>query len=354
MTILLEEKVDAISTRIGFPLTRTLLGGSLKVTALGLAPLTQKIAEIINKDPSKISLVDDFYKSTLIGGNLYCKCYKYDDATIVEIIRRLNSLQKNTTPFDSHYPYPITREELSKTDNNLYFMERMEPTGVDSFHKYIFTSRNSFSVRKPIDKSSLKETDDSDYDSDEIGKIYIQIREQVQTFNSILISRTHGIILVCADCSTIPQAEASAIFSGLEAFIKNTLPNKIINPVNFFGCIENLYVNTDGYISSIHFVTGDGNSSSLNLKNGLKCIKNDSYHQSGEQAAGTLLKYEITKYWNFMPFPDKFISIALSLTGKKTMIENVQERLNYVFFPKCPSATELNFLVQKLIQSIPK
>lgn len=350
-TFTTEQKLQHIYDRIGWVHMRTLLGGMLKTTAQGVSQFAEKVNELVIKDPNTLKTIDEFYSETITGGNLYCKLYKLSDTDTEKLRLELSKENISINAFSESYPYPVSYFELNSIHTGTYLVDKREPKDSDEAYKFIYASKNYITVSKEISSEALKASSQYTPLTENGGKITIKSRVPVQVFNSIVICKKHNLVILCVDCSQVPVSESSTAFVELEKIIKAKLGRILLEPINLYSKIESLYQDIDGYVQAISFVTGDGNTSQLKLKKGMTCVKTDSYHIAGSKEVGDLIKFEIDKQWTMgTPF-EKTYPLSLQLNGKRTMVEDTNEKLPYVLFEKCPSSNDFRFLIDKIINS---
>lgn len=348
-----EQKIRQIYNRIGWVHMRAMLGGLIDITAQGVNPFIEKVLQKLSSSPQIADVIKNFHRETIVGGSLYCKIFKFEPAQIASLISQLNSkIIENSVHLD-YYPHSVPLDLLSDIEQKATLVDKIRPQESDQLHKFIFASKGFLTVNKEISKEALRTDEQFQYLSENGGRISIKSRVALQVFNSIIICEKHNIVMLCVDCSELTPSESHAQFIDLERVLKSILGNITYEPLNLFPKIESLYKDVDGYVQYIGFVTGDGNSSYLRLKKGMTCVKTDSYHVAGSSVVGDLVKFEIEKSWviSYSKVEDKSYPLNLKINGRRSMIENANEKLVYVLFDKCPSSNDIRFLIDKIMMS---
>ncbi|EKN5029786.1 MULTISPECIES: hypothetical protein [Yersinia] len=352
MSIEIEEKIRLINDRIGWKLTRSLLGGEHGITAQGLDPFIMRFTEAADGNDELSDSIDTFWDNLIFSGNRLLRIFRVQDEELSRIHESLLGLTPDESSFNINYPSPISNDELNAADMSMHFAENRQ---------FIIKEKQVFAS---VILSKAYYTQTFELESSHLSDAGLQLRANggeikckkrmvTQCYNNIIILPASNLVITAVDLSTLPISDAEAQQNRLEHFIQDTTTVALRNPINLFPAINSMYSARDGRISAVTFLTSDGNSSSLKLTPTQRCLREDSYHHGGEIASPVLTKYKLGKIWDIRYEQDRNVSIELTLPGKRAMLDNPNKALINAVANNSPSLGCLLLIINNLMNSLP-
>lgn len=352
MPLDVESTIKNINARIGWRMTRNLLGKECGITALGPGLFIERAVNQSSKDVSISSKIDKFWRHLIYSGDRLIKIYPLNPVEMSKVQSALLNHKADNSSFNQSFPVPISTSELAVADQNLHFAEASS---------FIYDSHNviSSALLSKAYYTEIIELDGSHLSDAGLelkangGQIKCKQRQMTQCFHNVFLVPSAQILIMSLDLSSLPRSESSSQQVLLEAFIRKIAKIKLPKPINLFPAVSDLYEKPDGRISSITFLTGDGNGSTLKLKPGQSCLKGDKYHKGGVSAGSVLTKYKIAKTWDIPMSGNSLASIELTLPGKRVMLDDPKKHLHDATISNCPTVECLLFTVKRLMASLP-
>ncbi|NEK80011.1 MAG: hypothetical protein G3W58_02030 [Pantoea ananatis] len=340
-----------ITDRVGWRLARQLLGTQLGITAVGLEPFIDRFRQLSATNDEAEAFVSGVWQSLILSGNRLVKLYKLESETLLAIQSSLGTLQTEDNVFTQSYPIPLSKEQLLLADNDLHFVENVtaliDEKQVDTS---ILTSKAYYTQIIELDAAHLSE------EGLELkangGEIKCKTRDITQCFNTIMVIPSENVLVLTVDLSVLPRTESERQQFLVERFVRDLTGITLPPPLDLFGLVQELYEQQDGRISRMAFITSDGNTSSLTLKPGQNCLRNDSYHHGGESASPILTKYKIGKIWDLQIGASQSRSVELILPGKRAMIDKPNSHLYEASIEKCTTIEDVVLVIKKMLVSM--
>lgn len=349
MAYSLSEKITLIHKRIGLKNMRALLGNPHSIRAVGIAEFAQKFEQAALKDPKIEQAVDDLWNQLIFGGKRLIQIWKCDNTEFTKITDFLAQLKpdlKNSLTDQ----YPLPGSNLAASDRDFHFTEErtFKSRGFD-LRVFMFCVKTKYTATEEIEDSLLS-TDGLDLKKHG-AKIFYKSVIDTLCYNFIALDATEKHVILGVDTSELPSNDAVFAALRLKDFIRDKTSIFLDKPINFFPAIENLYQAKDGSVTSISFLTSDGNTSSLSIKSGQSCLRQDTYHHGGETAAKILSKFKLNKNWQISKPASQHVSIGLELPGKRIMLDT-SVPLTELNTTACPSIDELAIVIRNTLSAL--
>ncbi|NOH19110.1 hypothetical protein [Vibrio cyclitrophicus] len=348
-------KFELLVARLGFAVTRKLLSEKLGFSARGVEPFRDKINEKLVADPSITQKIDDVWRDVVFGGDRSVKLFKSISDVKLGLIDRFftNSLaQMSPTSlhsFQEAYPFPVDEIALESCDSELvlcdYLIQEITPTRVVKCA--ILCNKAHYTKTEPVSRAQLSSS--GQVAIPEGAELFCRKRVSTQCFHAIILDMSTNNVFVAVDVSALPSAEAGIEFNNLHSYLRDTVQANLVTDTNLFRAISHLYDEDDGgRIHSVSFVTDDGNTDFIKLPtlSSQSCIKEDNYHQAGENAASVLSKYKLTKLWDLGDVP-----VGVELNGRKAMLLG-SGSLNKLTTHNCTKLTDNIYVLDKVLAHI--
>lgn len=343
MELTLETKVKLINKRIGWKTMRSQLGKQLGVTAQGADLFINKILASSDKKIEYNNTIDAFWKNLVLGGAHYLRVFKLNEEQSKKA-ENLFKLQIPDSSFNEIYPYPLQHEDLEKAPMVPTLVDKQTLTDADtSVHINIYCNKSFYTSIEDLESSFLTEEGRELRNSG--AEITCKKRYTVQCYNFIAYDSIHNELLLCVDGSQLPRVEAKKEFAALFRLLPKELMLKLSDAINYFSCVENLYSTQDGYIQNVGFLTPDGGTSNMKIKSTGTCVRHDTYHKGGEDAAKILTKFKLTKAWLVASTSNK---ISVFLPGTRFMLDDPSKKLDEICTKNCLGVHDTLFLLNKI------
>ncbi|APY64633.1 hypothetical protein ABSP09_004621 [Salmonella enterica subsp. enterica serovar Typhimurium] len=341
-----------ITERVGWKLTKKIVGEPLGVTSVGLDPFIARLQATVETEQEAVAAhIGGVWRNLLLSGTRLVKLYKLQANEIQTLRNAIVSLNRDDSLFCQNYPYPLSREELLTADTDLHYLETVSTVfnGV-SLETSILTSKAYYTETIELDASHL--SDSGLVLRSNGGEIKCKTREVTQCFNTVMILPELQLVALTIDLSVMPRSESERQQFLLDQFVRNVSGLTFPSPIDLFGLVQEMYEQVDGRISQMAFLTSDGNTSSLKLRPGESCLRTDSYHHGGEEASPILTKYKLGKIWDLTDSASQIFPIELILPGKRAMIDKPNSHLYDAIIDRCSSVEHILFVINKMLESL--
>lgn len=335
---------------MGWANTRKQLGNRLGITGLGLEPFIAKVESEVKANPALETEIDTFCNSLILGGSHCIRVFPISES-MEQKVETLFSQNVIENEFSSTYPLPLENTELEAAPMSVTLVEKreLESDGV-SLPVNVYCNKAYFTSTEKLEPSFLNE--DGKELLDEGAEITCKKRHTVQCYNFIFYDKIEKQLVLGADVSQLPRTEVGKVFASLVHHIAPFLRIQLKYAENYFSAVQSLYTRDDGYVTSIGFLTPDGNTSGMRVKKAESCLKGDSYHKGGEDAAKVLTKFKLSKAWKVKTTEDSFNLISVILPGNKFMLDNPKKKLDELCTQNCLSLGEIIFLLNKVREAV--
>lgn len=353
MSLDVESRIRNINSRIGWRITRNILGKECGITAQGLSPFIERMLSQTATDQSLEKKIDDFWRGLIFSGTRLLKIFPLTSSEMSKVQASLLAQSPDSSLFNHAYPAPLSTHELHSADMELHFAEVSDTLyGETQLISSVILSKAYYTEIIELDGSHL--SDAGMQLKAEGGEIKCKRREITQCFHNILLIPSKNILIMSVDLSSLPRGESAPQQVLLEAFIRNIAKIRLSRPLDLFPAIASMYDSVDGRISAMTFLTGDGNGSSLKLKPSQQCLKRDSYHKGGVSAGSVLTKFRLGKTWDVtIGGTNHSASIELTLPGKRAMLDDPKKHLFEAIITDCPTLSCVLFAIERLMDSLP-
>jgi hypothetical protein len=228
---------------------------------------------------------------------------------------------------------------------------------------YFFTkerdnvSRIIFSESRTVNTVSSYQLDELDENTvqslGDIGDFYklsVFKHETIEAFDSILIRKDKKRLEIHIDIpDKLNEDLILKSISNLKIFIsdKTGLDFSLHDAINLFPCIEKLYQNKDGTVSSLGHVTGTDSIKKESMNRGYD-LRDEKFHSKGLEAVGDTNGFSITKWWDFGngSKPEAIIN------GKTAHASSANPVISYVLIDKCVCKKDFEMVVEKIVESL--
>lgn len=341
-----------ITERVGWKLTKKIVGEPLGVTSVGLDPFIARLQATVETEQEAVAAhIGGVWQNLLLSGTRLVKLYKLQANEIQTLRNAIASLDRDDSLFCQKYPYPLSREELLTADTVLHFLETASTIfNQVSLETTILTSKAYYTETIELDASHL--SDSGLVLRSNGGEIKCKTREVTQCFNTVMILPELQLVALTIDLSVMPRSESERQQFLLDQFVRNASGLTFPSPIDLFGLVQEMYEQVDGRISQMAFLTSDGNTSSLKLRPGESCLRTDSYHHGGEEASPILTKYKLGKIWDLTDSASQSFPIELILPGKRAMIDKPNSHLYDAIIDRCSSVEHILFVIKKMLESL--
>ncbi|EFE8088373.1 hypothetical protein AB6W07_004517 [Escherichia coli] len=341
-----------ITERVGWKVTKKIVGEPLGVTSVGLDPFIARLQASENVDQEAVSThIGEVWQNLLLSGTRLVKLYKLQPEEVQTLRENINTLEKDDSVFCESYPYPLSKEALFAADTDLHFLETtFSVVNQVSLETTILTSKAYYTETIELDATHL--SDAGLVLRSNGGEIKCKTREVTQCFNTVMILPELHLLALTVDLSVMPRSESERQQFLLDQFIRTTAGLTLPAPIDLFGLVQEMYEQTDGRISQMSFLTSDGNTSSLKLRPGESCLRSDSYHHGGEKASPILTKYKLGKIWDLTDSASQVSPVELILPGKRAMIDKPNSHLYDAIIDSCSSIEHILFVINKMLESL--
>ena len=257
------------------------------------------------------------------------------------------TLSSNQTLKDS-YPFPITDQSLlSKLPkNNVEIMEKSSVVfGNKTYQFAVFSTVVEHEVQ--IDGSRFLNQDGVALVTQQDAKFFYVTSEYRQLFHILYWCESDESAILSIDRNGISVHQSRDQLYLVRNYIDQRAIGALGKPLNVFDAIEPLYNDVDGRITKLGHVTSDGNPVRLNLSRGQTCLKQDKYHEAGEDSGYVHAKFAVGKRWS-LGNVDEHSTIEVDLAGKAAMLDNAQPLSDFEV-AKCSKLSDLNFAIQNVL-----
>ncbi len=353
MSLALDQKINVIYDRIGWNTLRSQLGGTIGVTAISRREFTDRAVNKSRQDVSIAKSVDDFWTNLIIGGSRFIRVYELENAEVKKVHDWLSSTSITNNAFTNKFPYPLDASQLESLELENNLMELIHFDAADNSTNRaggLFCSKAYYTTSMELDSNYL--SDDGKELLNNGGEIIMRKRHVTQCFNLIYCDLDTNQIWLAIDGSVLPRTEASPQFASLRRLVLEGSGVELDHAVNLMPAVDELYTRADGRITSMGFITPDGNTSNIKLKRSQDCLRQDVYHRGGEDAAKILAKFRLGKAWEIQTDAQKPNPVAIELPGRRAMLDNVDDRLIEVHTFNCLDFKDLSFLINKTLDTL--
>lgn len=339
------KKIRFIHSKLGWINTRKQLGSRLQITASGLAPFIAKAEEKVADKPAFANIIDSFFQKILLGGAHCVRVFSVSEGTEPQI-ESIFSQAVEENEFTATYPLPLEKPELENAPMSVTLVEKQEIEFNDSsFPVNIYCNKAYFTSTDKLEPSFLN--DDGIELLNDGALITCKKRHTVQCYSFVFYDKIKKQLILGVDVSQLPRAEVGKVFSSLVNHITPMYRIRLKTAQNYFSAVQPLYTNRDGFVTSVGFLTPDGNTSGMRAKKAESCLKVDSYHKGGEDAAKVLTKFRLTKAWK-IENDDTENFISISLPGNKFMLNDPLKKLDELCTQDCLGLTDIIFMIDKV------
>ncbi|EHL8247832.1 hypothetical protein KE430_004011 [Escherichia coli] len=341
-----------ITERVGWKLTKKIVGEPLGVTSVGLDLFIARLQATEDVDQEAVSThIGEVWQNLLLSGTRLVKLYKLEPEEVQTLRENINALERDESVFCESYPYPLPKDVLLAADTDLHFLETtFSVVNKVSLETTILTSKAYYTETIELDATHLSDAGLALRSNG--GEIKCKTREVTQCFNTIMILPELHLLALTVDLSVMPRSESERQQFLLDQFIRTTTGLTLPAPIDLFGLVQEMYEQTDGRISQMSFLTSDGNTSSLKLRPGESCLRSDSYHHGGEEASPILTKYKLGKIWDLTDSASQVFPVELILPGKRAMIDKPNSHLYDAIIDRCSSIEHILFVINKMLESL--
>lgn len=286
------------------------------------------------------------------------------------LLRAINSLEENLTNrilFDDKFASITKLDE--KFDEVLMFLKSLEFENISSVNKheitlqdendinihyssenleiFILKKTRTYTVKEELGINALK----LEHQNDDYEKLIAFTEVSIPCFDSIIMDSENKIAIFTVDLASIFQVDnLRGAIAHLKQFIRDGSNKSIFIPdknLNLYDCIQELYIEDEGYVKELAFKTDDGVAHYENTKRGIKCIKDSDFHIAGSDAAD-VEAYKVKKaYDSTLQKQECFVYLASSwyiLNGV------AQDRRLGDFSISAFSTKDFNKIISKLLQ----
>lgn len=357
-----------ITERLGWISAKKILSQEFGVTAVGLAPFIDRLEGLHGQDGQEIDVdgvVNNLWRKLLLSGTRLVKLYSLEQDTLLQIQSSLSALEPDQSAFSSSYPIPLSKEQLYGADTDLHYLETISSliSATNDIEASNLPSQQNVQIETTILTSKAYYTDIIELDASHLsdsglelrsngGEIKCKTRDVTQCFNTVMIIPAHNILALTVDLSVLPRSESERQQYLVEQFVRTVTGVTLPAPIDLFSLVQEMYEQQDGRVSEMSFITSDGNVSSLKLKPGQSCLRNDSYHHGGERASPILTKYKLGKLWDLRQSASLMLPVELVLPGKRAMIDKPNSHLYEAVIARCSNIEQVYFVISKMLISL--
>ncbi|ENE9925158.1 hypothetical protein ABPC85_004830, partial [Escherichia coli] len=113
-----------ITERVGWKLTKKIVGEPLGVTSVGLDPFIARLQATEDVDQEAVSThIGEVWQNLLLSGTRLVKLYKLEPEEVQTLRENINALERDESVFCESYPYPLPKDVLLAADTDLHFLE---------------------------------------------------------------------------------------------------------------------------------------------------------------------------------------------------------------------------------------
>lgn len=247
----------------------------------------------------------------------------------VEDTSLLNSLQTNRV-------YPVLRDSVS--------------LGGEKYNRIVASVITDREIEEPVPASHLSSSGIQLQNADTTFMMKRRVRTQL--FHVIYWCKNKSRLILSVDRASMSRTACQTqLFIMRQFIVANGIDHG--DPIDVFHAIGPMYDATDGYITKVGHVTTDSNPVRIPLKGNQKCLKQDSYHNTGETAGYVHAKFAVTKKWEFpLENTTRKIDIEVGLMGHPRMLDTAQPLTDFSV-NKSLRLDDFNFAIEKVLLHLP-
>tara|TARA_Y100000052_G_scaffold25338_1_gene28758 strand:- start:1561 stop:2640 length:1080 start_codon:yes stop_codon:yes gene_type:complete len=324
---------------------RNIFYGVCGITAQSWDKLILKSEEVADSFLPDLNII--FQEILLVGSKVY-SMYKLDEAETQKLEKYIASLNSTNTTFGESYPLAIDDDKLSQGSRNNEFMASFTTEINDKKLQVVqYCCRAIYRKTSEVALSELKDSAKEKFEDGSVESIKVTSKLNTQLFNSLIYNKTDSYLLIGADTSELSAAtDTEAALVRLKTNLKQHFKFKLPAPINLFPKIEDMYIEPNGRVTKVEFITPSDSINSLSIKPGDRDVRNDSYHKAGEQEVDALDKFKIEKAWDFIfGSHERQISPTIALNGNKKLL-HAADTLDLFYVKECPTIKHLVTIVE--------
>lgn len=300
-----------------------------KLNELGLLALQLDTRQVelfnVTEQDDKIALNSLFATLSLTTEQSIIDAFPFP----VENVLLLNSLQTNRV-------YPVLRDSVS--------------FGGETYKRIVASVITDREIEEPVPASHLSASGIQLQNADTTFMMKRRVRTQL--FHVIYWCENLSRLILSVDRASMSRTACQTqLFIMRQFLMTNSVDHG--DPINVFHAIGPMYDAADGYITKVGHVTTDSNPVRIPLKGSQKCLKQDSYHNTGETAGFVHAKFAVTKKWEFpVANTTRKIYIEVGLMGHPKMLDTSQPLTDFSV-NKSSRLDDFNFAIEKVLLHLP-
>lgn len=300
-----------------------------KLNELGLLALQLDTRQVelfnVTEQADKIALNSLFATLSLTTEQSIIDAFPFP----VENVSLLNSLQTSRV-------YPVLRDSVS--------------FGGETYKRIVASVITDREIEEPVPASHLSASGIQLQNADTTFMMKRRVRTQL--FHVIYWSENQSRLILSVDRASMSRTACQTqLFIMRQFLMANSVDHG--DPINVFHAIGPMYDAADGYITKVGHVTTDSNPVRIPLKGSQKCLKQDSYHNTGETAGYVHAKFAVTKKWEFpVANTTRKIDIEVGLMGHPKMLDTSQPLTDFSV-NKSSRLDDFNFAIEKVLLHLP-
>lgn len=300
-----------------------------KLNELGLLALQLDTRQVelfnVTEQDDKIALNSLFATLSLTTEQSIIDAFPFP----VENVLLLNSLQTNRV-------YPVLRDSVS--------------FGGETYKRIVASVITDREIEEPVPASHLSASGIQLQNADTTFMMKRRVRTQL--FHVIYWCENLSRLILSVDRASMSRTACQTqLFIMRQFLMANSVDHG--DPINVFHAIGPMYDAADGYITKVGHVTTDSNPVRIPLKGSQKCLKQDSYHNTGETAGFVHAKFAVTKKWEFpVANTTRKIYIEVGLMGHPKMLDTSQPLTDFSV-NKSSRLDDFNFAIEKVLLHLP-
>ncbi|MFY4629649.1 hypothetical protein [Escherichia coli] len=148
-----------ITERVGWKLTKKIVGEPLGVTSVGLDPFIARLQATEDVDQEAVSThIGEVWQNLLLSGTRLVKLYKLEPEEVQTLRENINALERDESVFCESYPYPLPKDVLLAADTDLHFLETtFSVVNKVSLETTILTSKAYYTETIELDATHLSD-----------------------------------------------------------------------------------------------------------------------------------------------------------------------------------------------------
>ena len=350
-----EHQLDILLERFNFHFTKSQIKQVMETTSRSKDGFKKDVLAVIATNQDLQSKIDELGLLALQLDTRQVEVFDIAvDATKAALASLFTKVQLTTEALIiDAFPFPI--EDKSKltalrTSTIYPILSDTVTMGTNIYERLVVSTVVDREVEEPVPAAHLSQAGQQHQNDDTIYMMKRKIRTQL--FHVVYWCSELSKLILLVDRNVL----SLTVIQDQLFILRQFLMSKGVDSgtaTNVFGAIEPLYNADDGYVTKLGHVTTDGNPVRIPLKSKQKCLKEDHYHQAGEDGGHVHAKFAVAKKWEFkIEDTSRTVGIEVGLMGQPKMLDTAQPLSDFSII-KSKRLEDMSFVIDKVLSHIP-